>query len=66
MPTENTGIELVIVRDGTVIKESMKVCKLNKDWLNNILKNKKLTLKDIFIMTANTSKSFNIIKKERV
>ena len=66
MPTENTGIELVIVRDGTVIKESMKVCNLNKDWLNNILKNKKLTLKDIFIMTANTSKSFNIIKKERV
>ena len=66
MPVENNGIELVIVRDSTVIKESMKVCKLSEEWLNNILKRENVTLNDIFIMTSNTSKSFNIIKKERV
>jgi uncharacterized membrane protein YcaP (DUF421 family) len=66
MPVENNGIELVIVRDSTVIKESMKVCKLSEEWLNNILKKENVTLNDIFIMTSNTSKSFNIIKKERV
>lgn len=65
MPIEDSGIELVIVRDGTVIDESMHICGVNKEWLSKILKNKNLNLKNIFIMTANKAKDFNIIEKER-
>ena len=62
--TQDSGIELVIIRDGVVAKDSMKICKITRDWLDSVLNEKKLDLKDIFIMTVNTKKEFNIIKKE--
>jgi len=64
LKTQDVGIELVIVRDGVMAKNSMKVCKLTKNWLDSVLKEKNITLKEIFIMTANSNKEFNIIKKE--
>ena len=62
--TQDSGIELVVVRDGVIAKDSMKVCKLSEEWLDNTLCQQKVCLKDIFIMTANAKKEFNIIKKE--
>ena len=64
LETEDVGIELVIVRDGVMAKNSMKVCKLTENWLKNVLKEQNISLKEIFIMTANNNKEFNIIKKE--
>lgn len=64
LKTQDVGIELVIVRDGVIAKNSMKVCKLTESWLDSVLKEKNITLKEIFIMTANNNKEFNIIRKE--
>lgn len=58
------SIDAIIVSDGVVSEESLKFCELNQKWLQEILKKEKTNLKDIFIMTANKSKEFNIIKKE--
>ncbi len=56
--------DAVIINDGIVSDFSLSVCGLDKDWLEKTLKSEKVKVKDIFIMTANTSKEFNIIKKE--
>ncbi len=64
LQTQDSGIELVIIRDGVMAKDSMKICKITREWVDNVLNEKKLNLSDVFIMTANTKKEFNIIKKE--
>ena len=56
--------DAVVVNDGIVSDFSLSVCGLDKHWLEKTLKYEKVKVKDIFIMTANTSKEFNIIKKE--
>lgn len=56
--------DAVVVSDGIVSDVSLSICGLDSDWLEKTLKKEKVKLKDIFIMTANTSKEFSIIKKE--
>ncbi len=56
--------DAVVVSDGIISEFSLSVCGLNKNWLEKTLKSEKVRLKDIFMMTANTSKEFSIIKKE--
>lgn len=56
--------DAVVVNDGIISDFSLSVCGLDKHWLEKTLKSEKVKVKDIFIMTANTSKEFNIIKKE--
>lgn len=60
----NKGIDAVVVSDGEISDFSLSICNLTTDWVYKILKNEKIELKDVFIMTANKSKEFNIIKKE--
>ena len=60
----NPQISAVIISDGIISKESMKFCGIDTNWVNKILKEKNMQQKDVFLMTANESKKFNIIKKE--
>lgn len=64
--TRDNGMEAVIVSDGEIADSSMQFCKLNKKWLKQTLVNEKVRLKDIFIMTADRSKKYHIIKKAGV
>ncbi len=57
--------EVVIISDGEIAEGSMSVCGVTKGWLNKTLKKNGVTVKDVFIMTANSEHSYNIIKKER-
>lgn len=57
-------LETVIISDGEISESSLSLCNLSKKWLKNVLDRKHLTLKDVFIMTADKNKNFNIIKKE--
>lgn len=62
--TVDKGMETVLIKDGELSEFSLNFYNLTKDWVYNILKEKKLELKDIFIMTVNKNKDYNIIKKE--
>lgn len=64
--TRDNGIQTVIVSDGEIADSSMQLCKLTKPWLKKTLIKEKVRLKDIFIMTADKSKHYNIIKKAGV
>ena len=57
-------LETIIISDGEIAESSLSLCNLSKSWLESILKEKQLSLKDIFIMTADRNKNFNIVKKE--
>lgn len=67
----NLGLKLpeplfdaVIISDGKISEHSLKLCGLNEKWLTETLKQKNIKQDDVFIMTANKNKEFNIIKKE--
>lgn len=54
----------VVVSDGEFSDYSLQLTGVSRDWIQDILKGKKINLKDVFIMTANKNKDFTIIKKE--
>lgn len=56
--------DALVVSDGEISDFSLSLCDLSRDWLTGVLQGKNLDLSDIFIMTANKNKEFNIIKKE--
>ena len=57
-------IDTVIVSDGNGSNLALKACGLDRIWLNKKLKEEKIELNDVFLMTATKSNKFNIIKKE--
>lgn len=57
-------LETVIISDGEISDSSLSLCKLSEKWVRGVLNKKHLALKDVFIMTADKNKNFNIIKKE--
>ncbi len=61
--TKDSGMPAVIVSDGEIADSSMQLCSLTKPWLRTTLIKEKIRLKDIFIMTADRSKHYHIIKK---
>ena len=58
------GLETVVISDGKISEFSLALCGLTEEWLNGILQGQHLKKEDIFIMTANKNKKFNIIKKD--
>ena len=63
--TEKSILDLVVISEGKINDYSLSICCLNRQWINDILSKEKININDIFIMTANKNKKFNIIKKER-
>ncbi len=55
----------LIVDDGKVIANSLKLIGFGEGWLREVIKDKKLELKDIFLMTADENGKVNIVRKER-
>ena len=58
------GMPCIVVNDGCYNKAGMSECGVNKDDIIKYLKNKRLKLKDVLLMTANEKKELIHIKKE--
>lgn len=58
------SVDTVVVSDGNICDFSLKVCGLDRKWVEEIAGSQGVDIKDIFIMTANKTKKYNIIKKE--
>lgn len=63
LKAEDNGIEAVVINDGAMSKFSMQLCGIDEGFINQTLKKENLTLKEVFIMTANRSKEYTIIKR---
>lgn len=64
--TTDKGIETVVVSDGEISDASLNLCGLDRIWLMNILENERTMLKDVFIMTADKRRQYQIIRKENL
>lgn len=60
----DTGIEAVVISDGQFSDFALDLCGLSREFIHGVLKGKNLNVSDVFIMTSNKNKEFNIIRKE--
>lgn len=63
--TKDDGIEAVVINDGEILSNSLKLCNMSEDNLLEHLKRLKLNKEEIFILTADKKKITSIILKER-
>lgn len=62
---QDKGIEAVVISDGERSDYSMKLCGVDDAWLNKTLEQNKVEQKNVFLMTANKKKEYQIILKEK-
>ncbi|HCF83373.1 MAG TPA: DUF421 domain-containing protein [Ruminococcaceae bacterium] len=55
----------VIIRDGIRDNEQMRLLGLGEKWLTKTLREKNLSEKDVFLMTADKNGKFGIVEKEK-
>lgn len=64
LKAKNTGIEAVVVSDGDISYNSLKLIGQTEEWLLEKVREGKTPLKDVFIMTADTKGQFRIIAQQ--
>ncbi len=64
LSTNDGGLPMTVVSDGTVVDSSLKFLGKTRDDLKILLKKEELSEKDIFLMTLNKSGESIIVKKE--
>lgn len=57
------GIETVVINDSRYLSNSLNLINLDKAWVDSVLQKEKVRLEDVFIMTANREKDYNIIRR---
>ena len=62
----NNGIEAVVISDGVLSDFSIQLCQKSREWVNGVLKAKNVKQEDVFLMTANASGDFQIIKRDQM
>lgn len=62
---DDNGIEAVVISDGEYLDNSMKLCGFSKKKIDSILKENNITVEEVFIMTADKSGKFNIIRIDK-
>jgi len=64
IPVSQKPIEVIVVTDGFVSESSLHVCGHTKQWALDKIKANNLSLKEVFIMTADADGNYRIIKRE--
>jgi len=54
----------LIIDDGQLVENALDFIKLGKGWLYGILSDNNISIKDVYLFTADETGAFNIIKKE--
>lgn len=63
LPTRDTGIEAVVISDGELLSGSMKLCEVDKGWIESTLQKQGLKVADVMMMTTNRLREYSIIRK---
>lgn len=61
---KDNKIETVVVSDGVVLQNSLKLCSKDEKDVKRILSNENIELNKVFLMTLDALGNYNIIKKE--
>ena len=62
----DTGLAHVLIIDGKIIKENLKLAEKNENFIMKNLSEHKFTLSEVLLFTCNDTGEVNIIKKENV
>ncbi len=62
---DNSKMPFLVVSDGDIIKDELKLIKTDEGAIKRTLNKKKIQLKDVFIMTMDSDGKTNIILKEK-
>ena len=54
----------IIIDDGVLIEDALSSIGFDNTWLNTLLNEKKLTAKEVFLLTASDDGTYNLIKRE--
>lgn len=60
----NSEPQFIIISDGTIVEENLRLCNKNKNWVNSVLKDNKQSLKNILLMTSDSNSNYVLIPKE--
>ena len=66
IPANDNGIEVTIISDGELAPSSCALYGITKSDITKELSSKGLNIKDVYIMTSDKNKNYNIIKKEEI
>jgi len=62
----DTGLPVVLINDGKLLQKNMEVRNVDREWVENCLKNKKMPqVRDIFLMTVDDLGNVYISEKEK-
>lgn len=62
-PQKNSP-QLVMVSDGTIFEENLALAGLDSEWLSQTAASQRVEIKDIFILTADKTGKYDLIKTE--
>ena len=62
---DNSGLPMVVVSDGEILPYNLSVCGLDEGWLRSTLQKQNVAANDIFLMTADRTRNFYIVKKQK-
>jgi uncharacterized membrane protein YcaP (DUF421 family) len=57
--------QAVIIKDGQIDKDGLAQSGQNEKWLNQILNEKRASIRDVFLMTADKNGTYNFIAKQK-
>lgn len=60
----NSEPQFIIISDGTIVEENLRLCNKNKNWVNSVLKDNNQSLKNILLMTSDSNSNYVLIPKE--
>jgi uncharacterized membrane protein YcaP (DUF421 family) len=63
---KDTGLPCVVIADGRVQKQSLSLCDMTEQEIKTILKKEKTPIKDVFILTADKSKHYTLVRKDSI
>lgn len=62
---EDTGVPALVINDGTIVKEGLDLSCTSKEQVTHILKTKRLSCDEVFLMTIDKSGQHFIIPKDK-
>lgn len=63
MTIEETNAPFHVIIDGRIIDETLKDCPMTKTEIDDIIKKRNITMKDILLLTIDKDKNYNLITK---
>jgi len=63
-PVDMINPPAALIKDGVLDKAALSESGLDENWVSNTLKSKRLSVKDVFLLTADSKGNHNVIKKQ--